>query len=216
MDGTLIDTEPYWISAEIELVARHGGTWSHDDGLSLIGLPLLKSAAILQDRGGVQVSREEIVTALLTRVAQQMIDKGIPWRPGALALLDQLREAQIPSALVTMSYPLLTDVMVSALPEGTFSAVITGDIVTHGKPHPEPYLTAAAELGVDIATAVAVEDSPAGVASAEAAGARVIAVPHFVEIPARLGRSRVRSLEDLNVAVLAMISRGETVDLLLA
>lgn len=215
MDGTLVDTEPYWISAEIELVRSSGGTWSEMDGLSLVGLPLMESAGILQQRGGAKGSREEIVDALLKQVADQMITKGIPWRPGAQSLLAEVSAANIPSALVTMSYPILTEVMISQLPPGTFDAVVTGDIVKFGKPHPEPYSTAALKLNVDISNAVAIEDSPAGVASAEAAGARVIAVPHLVEISAEPGRSRVHSLEELNVALLGAISQGEVIDLFL-
>ena len=84
MDGTLVDTEPYWIAAETELVLAAGGTWTHEDGLSLVGFPLMKSAAYIKERGGVEMSEEAIVEELLTRVAHQMRSEGIPWQPGAL------------------------------------------------------------------------------------------------------------------------------------
>lgn len=215
MDGTLVDTEPYWISAEIELVRASGGTWSEMDGLSLVGLPLMESAGILQSRGGATGTREEIVETLLRSVANQMVSQGIPWRAGAQSLLSQVNAAGIPSALVTMSYPLLTDVMIAQLPPNTFDVVVTGDMVKNGKPHPEPYATAATKLGIDISRSVAIEDSPAGVASAEAAGANVIAVPHLVEIPAAPKRSRIHSLEELNLPLLGVISQGEVIDLFL-
>jgi beta-phosphoglucomutase-like phosphatase (HAD superfamily) len=60
-----------------------------------------------------------------------------------------------------------------------------GDDVERGKPHPDPYLLAAERLGVDITKCVAIEDSPTGVASALAAGAVVLAVPHHVDVPMR-------------------------------
>ncbi len=82
-----------------------------------------------------------------------------------------------------MSYRAMAMVVVEQLHSDTFTTVVTGDQVTDGKPHPEPYLTAAARLGVDPTRCVAIEDSPTGVASAEAAGCIVIAVPHQVGIP---------------------------------
>lgn len=214
MDGTLVDTEPYWINAEMELAAQAGGLWTREDGLSLVGFALLKSAQILKERAGLLGSHEEIVTSLLTLVANQMRENGIPWQEGARELLTELQQSQVPCALVTMSYPLLSDVMVEALPPSTFDAIVTGDVVTNGKPHPEPYLLAAKKLGVDIRDCVAIEDSPSGVASAEAAGARTIVVPHLINIPAQNGRSRISSLTQLSMERLAKIANGEVLDLL--
>jgi beta-phosphoglucomutase-like phosphatase (HAD superfamily) len=93
------------------------------------------------------------------------------------------------------------------LPARTFGALVTGDQVADGKPHPEAYLTAAARLDVDPRYCVAIEDSPTGVASAEAAGCTVIAVPHNVPIDPAPGRRLVASLRDLSTDTLAaMIS----------
>ncbi|HJX86069.1 MAG TPA: HAD family phosphatase, partial [Gemmatimonadales bacterium] len=101
MDGTLVDTEPYWMQAEIELVAAFGGIWTAEDGLTLVGLGLWNSAAVLQDRG-VALSADEIVDRLTTRVLEQ-IETEVPWRPGALELLAEVKDAGVPSAIVTMS-----------------------------------------------------------------------------------------------------------------
>ena len=90
----------------------------------------------------------------------------------------------MPNALVTMSWRSLATAVVEALPEGTFAAVVTGDEVEHGKPHPEPYHAAARMLGVEARDCIAIEDSPTGVRSAVAAGVPTIAVP------ARRRRSR--------------------------
>ena len=100
----------------------------------------------------------------------------MPWRPGARELLAALNVRGVPCALVTMSWQHPTDEVVRQLPPGSFQAVITGDMVMNGKPHPEPYRRAAEELGVDPLSCVAIEDSPTGVASAEAAGCVVVAV----------------------------------------
>jgi beta-phosphoglucomutase-like phosphatase (HAD superfamily) len=85
--------------------------------------------------------------------------------------------------------------------------VVTGDQVRDGKPHPEAYLTAAERLGVDPRECIAIEDSPTGVASAEAAGALVIAVPHHVPIPAAPGRTLIGSLTALSVDGLRHLAR---------
>ena len=74
--------------------------------------------------------------------------------------------------------------MLTRLPGHGFAAVVTSERVTNPKPHPEPYELAAADLGVTPRFAVAIEDSPTGVASAVSAGCTVLAVPHGVGIAA--------------------------------
>ncbi len=212
MDGTLVDTEPHWIAAEQELVTAHGGRWSHADGLTLVGNPLPVSARALQD-AGVRLGVEEVIAYLIAAVAAH-VRRAVPWQPGAWELLAGLRAAHVPCALVTMSYRELADGFVEQLPAGTFDAVVTGDQVRRGKPDPEPYLLAARRLGVDPASCVAIEDSPAGVGSALAAGARTLAVEVNVPISARPGLSRTHSLAAVDQTILARIAAGEVLDLM--
>ena len=110
-----------------------------------------------------------------------------------------MRAAGVPCALVTMSYARLVDAALAQLPAGSFDVLVTGDEVKRGKPHPEAYLTAAERLGVDPAACVAIEDSPAGAASAEAAGARVLVVPQAVEVPTGPRRTHVASLKGIGL-----------------
>lgn len=205
MDGTLVDTEPYWIAEEIALAAEHGGSWSHEQAMELVGWPLTSSARRLRDEAGIAGTPEEIADTLVGRVAARVRRDGPPWRPGARELLTELGHAGVPCALVTMSYAALATAVVDALPPGTFGAVITGDAVTRGKPHPEPYLTAARQLGVDIAGCVAIEDSPPGVDSALASGAVTIAVPLMVDIPQVPGLHRRSSLAGVDLAELSRL-----------
>lgn len=199
MDGTLVDTEPYWIAAEYALVESFGGTWSDTHAHALVGNALLDSAAYIREHGGVALELPEIVDRLLVDVIAAT-EREIPWRPGARELLAELAEQGVPCALVTMSYTDLARTMTDQLPESAFAAVVTGDQVSDGKPHPEAYLTAMERLGVSAAGSVAIEDSPNGVASAEAAGCLVVAVPHQVPISAAPGRVRAGSLRELSVA----------------
>lgn len=212
MDGTLIDSEPYWIAEEQALVARFGGVWTHDDALALVGNSLTYSAHLIRERAGVPLSEPEILETLLAGVVARAREH-VPWRPGAVALLQQLRAAGIPAALVTASYRVFADVVVQAA-GGALTAVVPGDEVARGKPDPESYLLAARKLGVSPTNCVAVEDSPPGITAAQAAGAHTVGVPCMLPIEPRPGLSRVNSLADLNVELLSRIANGETVDLL--
>jgi beta-phosphoglucomutase-like phosphatase (HAD superfamily) len=204
MDGTLVDTEPYWFDAEFELVAECGGTWTEADALSLVGFDLLDSAHELRVRGGVRLEPVEVVERLLDGVIRRVAEQ-LPWRPGAPELLAACLEAGVPCVLVTMSWRRLADAVIAAAPDGSFVASITGDEVSNGKPAPEPYLAAAAALGLDPVDCVAIEDSPTGVASALAAGCATLGVPHVVPVPAAPGLTLVDSLVGLGVADLGRL-----------
>ncbi|WP_343317315.1 HAD family phosphatase [Arthrobacter sp. TMP15] len=186
MDGTLVDTEPYWIAAEIELVRAHGGHWDEEKAMALVGNALATSAKILQE-AGVQLSVREIIDHLSHRVIAG-IRRQVPWRPGARELLAELASRGVRCALVTMSERNLASEVVSALDSEYFEFLITGDEVSNGKPHPEPYLMAVERLRQrdPLLTArhcVALEDSIPGVASAVASGVATIAIPHAVPLP---------------------------------
>jgi len=199
MDGTLVDTEPYWFDIEFELVAEFGGRWTEADAHSLVGFDLLDSAHELRTRGGVQLESVEVVERLLDGVITRVADQ-LPWRPGAPELLAECVAGGIPCVLVTMSWRRLADAVISSAPTGSFVASVTGDEVRHGKPDPEPYLTAAATLGVDPSECVAIEDSPTGVASALAAGCATLGVPHVVPVAAAPGLTLVDSLVGVGLA----------------
>ena len=184
MDGTIVDTEPYWFAAEHAVVAEHGDYWTDDLARSVVGFDLLDSGRFMIEHGGVRLTPLEIVELLLDSVVSEL-KREVPWRPGARELLADVRTAGIPTALVTMSWRRFADEVVNALPTGSFDASVVGDDVERGKPHPDAYLLAAERLGVDITKCVAIEDSPTGVASALAAGAIVLAVPHHVDVPMR-------------------------------
>jgi HAD superfamily hydrolase (TIGR01509 family) len=207
MDGTLVDTEPYWIACEHRLVREFGGTWTEQDAHSLVGNDLLVSAGVLRRRGGVDLPEPRIVERLLEGVIEQ-VRRRIPWRPGARELLAGLRERAVPCALVTMSYRRLAQSVVAELPADSFAVVVAGDDVLRGKPHPEPYLRAARLLGVPAGGCVALEDSPTGVASAEAAGAQVIAVEHLVPVPRAPGRVVITSLAGVEPGRLLALARS--------
>jgi HAD superfamily hydrolase (TIGR01509 family) len=210
MDGTIIDTEPYWMDAETELVHSFGGTWTHEDALTLVGQGLWHSARRLQSRG-VDLTEDEIIDSLTTTVLGRVQSGGLPWRPGARELLIDLKAAGIPTALVTMSIRKLASVVIDTIDFAAFDVVVAGDEVEHSKPHPAAYLRAAELLGVDPADCVAIEDSAPGVAAAVASGAATIGVPlnvplirdgAFVLWPTLSGRT-IADLAEVRAAAVA-------------
>jgi len=192
MDGTLVDTEPYWIAAEHELVAAHGGEWNDEFAHQLVGNALEVSAQLIIDKSGIGLTVPEIIDALLDRVVRH-VEVEVPWRPGARELLEELGALGVPCLLVTMSWRRLAD-------------TVTGDEVGHGKPHPEPYLAAADLIGADPADCVALEDSPAGVRSATAAGVPTLAIPHVVPVPEIEGAVQITTLDGVRAADLVSLT----------
>jgi len=196
MDGTLVDTEPYWMATEVALAEAHGGTWTHEQAMQMVGNDLLTSGRLMVEQVPLPHEPAEVVEMLLDGVVAR-VQEQVPWCPGARELLLELKERGVPCALVTMSYQRFVAPILEQLPPGTFDAVITGDQVTNGKPHPEPYLAGAAALGVPPEQCVAIEDSPTGAASAHAAGCRVVVVPNHVPVPLQTGWAEMSSLVGL-------------------
>lgn len=196
MDGTLVDTEPYWMAAETELMAVHGLEWTHEQAMLMVGNELTTSADIMRSFG-LPLATDEVVQTLLRGVIER-VRESIPFRPGAQELIGSLADAHVPMALVTMSYRPLAQAVVDGLPEGTFRTLITGDEVNKGKPDPEPYLTGASALGVAPSACIALEDSVPGMASAIAAGTLTVGIPNHVPLEEQPGAVLVQTLEGLN------------------
>lgn len=206
MDGTLVDSEHYWLSSEQELASSVGAVWTEQDGLNLIGMSLYDSSRLIKQKLKLEMSTGEIIDRLTNSVIAKLDDK-LPWRPGAEEILRAIKNAGIPTALVTMSMRRNADAVVSRMGFPAFDLIIAGDEVEHGKPHPEPYLKAAAKLGVAIEDCIAFEDSISGLHSAEASGAIAIGIPNMVQIPERPGRNLWPSLVGISVTDLENIYR---------
>ena len=202
MDGTLIDSEHHWLSSEQELAASWGASWTSDDGEALIGVSLYQSTQLIKEKLGIDLTPGEI-SEILTDAVMQKLDAEIVWRPGVLELMADLKANGVKTALVTMSMRRMALSVAAKLPVGQFDVVVAGDDVTNGKPHPEPYLLAAEQLGVDIKDCIALEDSVTGLTSAEASGAIAIGIPNIVQLPEQEGRLIWPTLQGVNVETLA-------------
>lgn len=179
MDGLMIDSEPLWTRAEEELAHTLGGTWDAEVKARIVGTRLDVAVPTILSYFGVEADEERVRTTaawLLHRMVELFAADDLPLLPGVRQLLADLAAEQVPMALVSSSYRVLVDAVLAG-GVGPFAFTLAGDEVESGKPAPDPYLLAAKHLGVDAARCVVLEDSPAGVASGEAAGCAVVAVP---------------------------------------
>jgi HAD superfamily hydrolase (TIGR01509 family) len=202
MDGLLVDTEPHWFAAETATSQWLGHAWTTQDQHALLGSNLPFAADYMLRVSGADVSRAEVVARLRDEMTARLRDGDVVVRPGARELLGALRAAAVPVGLVTSSVRVHVDPILDRLTDVPFDAVVTADDVERKKPDPQPYLLGLQRLGTPAAATVALEDSPRGVASAEAAGCVVVAVPNVVELAPSPGRVIVSSLTELDLTAL--------------
>ncbi|QMU76306.1 HAD family phosphatase [Streptacidiphilus sp. PB12-B1b] len=207
MDGTLVDTEDLWWEAECSLLAEHGHVLGPADRQAVVGGPMSRVVAHLLAVSGADLTAE-LFSAMINERFTQMIAGGVPLRPGAAALLAELAAEGVPTALVSAAHRRIIDLVLRSLGGHPFGFTVAGDEVERTKPHPDPYLLAAARLGADPARCVVIEDAPTGVRAGEAAGCRVLAVPSVTPIEALPGRTVLESLEGVSVALLRGLVPG--------
>ena len=202
MDGLLVDTEPLWFEVESAVMARLGGDWGAGDQEQLVGGSLERTLDYLLGKATRPRSRATVAGWMVGGMVELLDTRPITALPGALRLLGEVAAAGVPHALVTSSERVIMEAVLRQL-KVSFPVTVCGEDVAATKPDPEPYLLAAARLGADPRWCAALEDSPNGVAAAEAAGCLTVAVPNLVPIPAADGRVVVASLTEVSLAVLA-------------
>lgn len=192
MDGLLVDTEPYWLDTERELMAEFGVHWREEDQRFCLGGPMSKVGNYMSELARNERESEWFVTEIIERMSLKF--REISLMPGIRQLLDEVREINMPSALVSASPRRLVDAVLESIPSAPFTVSISADDVSRGKPHPDPYLKAADLLKVNISDSLIIEDSPTGVSAARASGAWVIAVPQIAPIDPAPKSAILRSL----------------------
>nr|WSZ95197.1 HAD family phosphatase [Streptomyces sp. NBC_00857] len=208
MDGTLVDTEGFWWDAEVEVFKALGHVLDEAWRDVVVGGPMTRSAGFLIEATGAAVTFAEL-TVLLNDSFEDRIGRGVPMMPGAERLLAELAAQGVPTALVSASHRRIIDRVLASLGPQYFALTVAGDEVPRTKPHPDPYLLAARRLGADPSRCAVIEDTATGVASAEAAGCRVVAVPSVAPIAPADGRMVVGSLEEVDLVFLReMMTRG--------
>jgi HAD superfamily hydrolase (TIGR01509 family) len=201
MDGTLVDTEGFWWDVEVEVFAGLGHTLDESWRHVVVGGPMTRSAGFLIEATGADVTLDEL-TVLLNDGFENRIERRLPLMPGAARLLAELVAHEIPTALVSASHRRIIDRILASIGPQYFALTVAGDEVERTKPYPDPYLRAATGLGAEADRCAVIEDTATGVAAAEAAGCRVVAVPSVAPIAPAAGRTIVTSLEDVDLPFL--------------
>jgi HAD superfamily hydrolase (TIGR01509 family) len=175
MDGLLLDSEPLWVLAEADLLARHGLVHTVEDAAATHGRSIEDSVLIYAERiGGLD---RATVEAELLELMGERYRSGPPVRPGARELVLALH-GRVPLAVASSTAGSLVRLALEGAGLlGAFDAVASGHDLGRAKPAPDVYLAACGGLGVDPADAVAFEDSPTGVRAGLDAGLFVVGVP---------------------------------------
>jgi len=200
MDGLLVDSEPLWTVAEVELATSLGGEFSVDLKAAIVGTRLDVAVPIILEWYDVAATPQAVSDAmafLLDRMVE-LYHSELPLMPGALELIDGVRDLGVPTALVSSSYRVLVDAALDEIGRDRFDVTLAGDEVSDGKPSPVPYLAACKSLGAEPRRCVIVEDAMSGVTSGEAAGATVVVVPHVAPIEGLPHRPVVPSLTTID------------------
>jgi HAD superfamily hydrolase (TIGR01509 family) len=181
MDGTIIDSEPLWLQAEIQVMAELGCHWDEQDQINCLGGPMERTEKYMQDRSG-NVKPYGYFGQRLNEVMKLKFVKDLELIPNALELITKSKEAGLKTALVTASGRELMNSALTRFPENSFDIAISRDDVANSKPHPEPYLMAAERLKVKIDECLVLEDSMTGVRAGLDSGAQVVAISHILSI----------------------------------
>ncbi len=181
MDGLLVDSEPLWLESETEMMAEFGYQWLESDQAACLGGPLDRVGNYMSGLIGGQRDGHSLMLEIIERMVLKF--KGeLPFMPGAVELISDLRANGIELTLVSASPRSLVDAALSNFAESPFARAISSNDVKITKPDPEGYLLAASSGGHEISNCLVLEDSLTGVTAAKASGAWVLAVPHLVPI----------------------------------
>jgi HAD superfamily hydrolase (TIGR01509 family) len=181
MDGLLVDSEPLWLISETQMMAEYGYQWLESDQAACLGGPLDRIGNYMSGLIGGKRDGHSLMMEIIDRMVEKF--KGdLPFMPGAIALINDLRNHGVPLTLVSASPRSLVDAALSNFEENPFVRSISSGDVKVSKPDPEGYLLAASSGGHEISNSLVLEDSLTGVTAAKASGAWVLAVPHLVPI----------------------------------
>jgi len=206
MDGTLVETETRWWQAEIEVMKRHGSTWTTDDQNQAIGGPLQAVADYMAAKANSDAKKmyDEIVDAMF----QSFTNNPPVLQPGWAEVLEEAVKEKLKIALVTASNRLLAEALLKSTKlDRYFEVVVTSDDLPRTKPHPDPYLHAAESFGLDVLECLAFEDSNTGISSSLAAGMPTIAVPERVLLDARRGMRIFNGMTGLDITYLRQVHK---------
>ena len=177
LDGLMFDSEPHSLASWEAVLEERGVTLDQPTIDSILGRRIDATARTLIDKYHLSDTVQGLADAK-TKYQIAHLDGNVPPMPGMIELLDEIDRRGMPKAIASSGIrPYVEAVLrVNGLLD-RFSVIITGDQVAHGKPAPDVFLAAARALNVEPQDCLVLEDAPAGVQAAQAAGMMCIAVP---------------------------------------
>ena len=208
MDGLLVDSEPAWYRARVDLLERHGKAWTETDQLAMAGVHTDIWVKALEDKLEGRLSGEQVLGEIVGRMAGYYEGREVPILPGADEALAACAARYRVGLASGSPMRLIEACLEGAGWGGFFDALISSDELEHGKPAPDVYLEMMRRMGLDPKVTAVVEDSGAGITSGKAAGARVVAVPNVNTHPGpdvlALADTRIASLHELAEALVGL------------
>ena len=197
MDGLLIDTERHVRTATLAAARTVGQPMADEFYASIIGSPWPEIFVKLKDYFGGQAGFDRFRADFTPRM--EALRQGVELMAGVVELLDHLDRLGLPTAVATSTSRDKADEHLRHVAiHHRFAVIITRDDVVRGKPHPEPFLTAAQRLGVDPAYCLALEDSHNGIRSAHGAGMMAVMVPDLLPATGEMRQLALHVADDLH------------------
>jgi HAD superfamily hydrolase (TIGR01509 family) len=177
LDGVLIQTEELWDEVRERLARESGGRYGEEEQRAMMGMSSPEWSRYMHEHVGLPEQPEKIAAEVVRQMAERYRER-LPLIDGAVEAVERLA-ARWPLGVASSSNRELIDLVLelSGL-DRFFQATVSSEEVDRGKPAPDVYLEACRPLGADPSRSAAIEDSHAGIASAKAAGMRVIAIPN--------------------------------------
>jgi HAD superfamily hydrolase (TIGR01509 family) len=177
LDGVILESEEIWDDVRERYVRERGSRYDAEAQRAMMGMSSKEWSRFIHEELGVDATPAEInadiVELMIARYRAEL-----PLVPGAREAVERTA-AVVPLAIASSSNrPLIAIALELAGLDELFRATVSSEEVSRGKPAPDVYLEAARRLGVDPERCAAIEDSHSGIASARAAGMRVVAIPN--------------------------------------
>ena len=176
MDGVLADSEPVYFAAMQTVLAPLGHEVTEEHQRAVMGRSIEDTWAYLRESFELEGPLDELVQGYDMELQRQLAQVH-ETLPGARELIAVLRERGVPVAVASSSLPSWVQVLLDGLGlDDAFDALVSASTVAHPKPAPDIYVEAARQLGKAPDRCIAIEDTPPGLAAAEAAGMLVVQV----------------------------------------
>ena len=209
MDGLLVDSEPFWQQAQVDIFTSLGVKICIADTHQTMGLRIDQVVEFWFSKQPWETHNTETVTDMIVARVEELIKEHKPMLPGVIEAISVCEEVGLKIALASSSPMRLIKSTLEALSlESKFSAVLSAEALRYGKPHPEVYINAADALGVAPQSCIAFEDSVTGLLAAKAAQMKGVAVPDpaFAMDPRfAIADRKLSSLLEVNEQLIASI-----------